>query len=282
MVPTSATLIGNATERQTIATVCQTCTTGLFSRDSFSKAWSSRSLYDGFSYHTTWEQICASSSQGCSWCSLLLASKDDTMVREDLPQITVGISPSRNKGATPYGVQVLKLMFNNIPNSTFYIYTIANNPASDYIIARDILLKVSSPTTCNLAFECMNECILHHKHCPKPQHGDLPTRVIDCSDPKGPTLVITGGLKDLYVALSYVWGESQPNCTTTQNLSSYLKKINADLLPQTTKDAITTTCAYGLRYLWEILSVFYRTRAQTRIARSRRCAGSSEMHTSLS
>ncbi|KIJ39461.1 hypothetical protein M422DRAFT_143567, partial [Sphaerobolus stellatus SS14] len=53
-----------------------------------------------------------------------------------------------------------------------------------------------------------------------------------------------------YAALSYVWGEEQPYSTKTDNIDSYIRGIDAPLIPQTIKDAITTTHVFGIRYLW--------------------------------
>ncbi|KAK5995379.1 hypothetical protein PT974_03783 [Cladobotryum mycophilum] len=55
---------------------------------------------------------------------------------------------------------------------------------------------------------------------------------------------------DYYVALSYVWGEKQPNCTTNTTLSSYMEHIDTKLIPKTIRDAIKVTQTLGLRYLW--------------------------------
>ncbi|EIW62676.1 HET-domain-containing protein, partial [Trametes versicolor FP-101664 SS1] len=53
-----------------------------------------------------------------------------------------------------------------------------------------------------------------------------------------------------YLALSYVWGEPQPHQTTTCNISTYAKRIDVSLLPQTIRDAIAVTHSLGLQYLW--------------------------------
>ncbi|EIW52281.1 HET-domain-containing protein, partial [Trametes versicolor FP-101664 SS1] len=53
-----------------------------------------------------------------------------------------------------------------------------------------------------------------------------------------------------YLALSYVWGEEQPHQTTTSNVSAYSAGIDAFLLPQTIRDAISVTRTLGFQYLW--------------------------------
>ncbi|KAF4441595.1 hypothetical protein F53441_11999 [Fusarium austroafricanum] len=57
-----------------------------------------------------------------------------------------------------------------------------------------------------------------------------------------------------YLALSHPWGEataSNPHfCTTISNLAHHLTEMKFDQLPNTFKDAVTTTRALGIRYLW--------------------------------
>lgn len=53
-----------------------------------------------------------------------------------------------------------------------------------------------------------------------------------------------------YAALSYCWGYSQPVTTKDVNLLRHLRKISYDNLPQTLQDAIKTTKAMGIRFLW--------------------------------
>lgn len=78
----------------------------------------------------------------------------------------------------------------------------------------------------------------------------MPTRLVDCSDLRHPKLVETKDVAGTYVALSYVWGEDQPHKTTTRNIATYHHGIDASILPQTINDAIRTTRALGIRYLW--------------------------------
>jgi hypothetical protein len=53
-----------------------------------------------------------------------------------------------------------------------------------------------------------------------------------------------------YVALSYYWGTTQHFTTTSANLARMKERICWNELPQTIKDAITTTRALGIQYLW--------------------------------
>ena len=111
---------------------------------------------------------------------------------------------------------------------------------------------MKSVETCRLALHHMSYCLKNHSECSKPsQDRVLPTRVVDCTNPERPRLYVTGGdVRGSYVALSYAWGEDQPNKTKRDNVDIYSQEINIDLLPQTTRDAIWATHAFGEKYLW--------------------------------
>lgn len=112
------------------------------------------------------------------------------------------------------------------------------------------MLQVGSSRSTRLAQQCMERCIRTHAQCPKPQQVELPTRVIDCSDVKKPKLILGGGRRGRYAALSYVWGGPQ-FCTTTENIHSLVHEgIDNHTLPQTILDAIRTTNSMGIPYLW--------------------------------
>lgn len=93
---------------------------------------------------------------------------------------------------------------------------------------------------------------MDHKTCPQPTILFLPTRVIDCDNPRKPRLLITTELSSRaqYATLSYVWGEKQPHRTTSNNLKEYEFGINPKFIPATIWDAIRVTRFLGLRYLW--------------------------------
>jgi hypothetical protein len=111
---------------------------------------------------------------------------------------------------------------------------------------------MKSAETCRLALDYVSYCLKHHSDCPKPSYDRvLPTRVIDCTKPEHPRLYITGGtVRGSYVALSYVWGEDQPNKTKGYNIDAYTRGIDVGLLPQTARDAIWATHASDETYLW--------------------------------
>lgn len=127
----------------------------------------------------------------------------------------------------------------------------SGNVAAPYISGRSLFLEVGSNHAISLAMELMQNCSNNHdcSHPPDPC-PPLPTRVIDCSDPSRPCLLVTNGLRERYVALSYVWGEPQLHSTTTKNIDSYIKSIDFELFPKTLCDAVLTTRRLDIRYLW--------------------------------
>lgn len=102
----------------------------------------------------------------------------------------------------------------------------------------------------------MSTCSNEHPECVQ-RDSPLPARLLDLSsfsDADGERnlrLYISRPYdRDRYAALSYCWGYSQPVVTTHQNLFQHLQAIRYDSLPQTLQDAVRTSKAIGLEYLW--------------------------------
>ncbi|KAK7032366.1 hypothetical protein VNI00_013114 [Paramarasmius palmivorus] len=235
--------------------VCHTCRNGgIFTQKNFQEAWSSR----GFSYITTLNQIQESTDkEQCRWCMKVLLPAVKNLNKERIVKVTITFrSTSAHDVATPKGVLTLRLGINDIPHSVYYVYTDGDDPSAPHIIARSRILQLNALSTRKLAVDCIQKCIHTHQRCRAIicLHSNdpiLPTRVIDCSDLERVKLHLnTTNERAPYVALSYVWGEPQPHCTTTQNLDIYLVGIDSNLLPQTISDAIASTRSLGLRYLW--------------------------------
>ncbi|KAI0333419.1 HET-domain-containing protein [Cubamyces sp. BRFM 1775] len=137
------------------------------------------------------------------------------------------------------------------------IYTTLDDPAQAWISQRPRLTDVGSSRTLYLAKACINVCMHAHERClgisPRPSDAlppPQPTRLVDCSKPTYPRIVLSNGTRRIYAALSYVWGESQPHRTTKSNLSSYITGIDPVTLPQTIRDAIHVTHQLGIYFLW--------------------------------
>lgn len=74
---------------------------------------------------------------------------------------------------------------------------------------------------------------------------------MDCTNLARPRLISPTKDHGEYLALSYVWGNSeQAHQTTTSNVSAYERGINPRMLPQTLRDAIRVTHMLGFRSLW--------------------------------
>ncbi|KAI0323731.1 HET-domain-containing protein [Cubamyces sp. BRFM 1775] len=138
----------------------------------------------------------------------------------------------------------------------FFLSTPEGDPAARWIQNRMLIPHVGWPYALALAKTCIEECVRDHPECqaitPYPiGSAPLPTRLIDCSNPDRLRLVATDpGMRGVYIALSYVWGEDQPHQTTKANLSSYKDRIDPAILPQTLRDAIHVTRALGIDFLW--------------------------------
>jgi len=81
----------------------------------------------------------------------------------------------------------------------------------------------------------------------------MPTRVIDVgtNTTKNIRLYETMGEKGEWIALTHLWGRSEPYFSTTrQNLYDRMAGIAWEKLPATFQDAVTVTRALGHRYLW--------------------------------
>ncbi|KAI1466121.1 heterokaryon incompatibility protein-domain-containing protein [Daldinia caldariorum] len=249
--------------------VCNDCWNGLFARGNFRDIWENLGFFSSspkarlYTYTSTWNQIEQSSQGGCNWCTLLVSTAksdkrynyphdEDAFFRSFTQTFTVSFKPPSYDGKALVGAQLICVRVGDYELISFPLYTSPDDPCADEVLARDRIYRMKSTETCRLALEHLSHCINDHSACPKPsQVRPLPTRVIDCTDPERPRLYITGGnVNGSYVALSYVWGESQPHKTTQNNLDAYTREIPTDLLPQTSRDAIWATKAFGEKYLW--------------------------------
>ena len=71
----------------------------------------------------------------------------------------------------------------------------------------------------------MQDCLLNHEQCPRPDSSFIPTRLIDVGkdDCKQSIHVhLTSGEKTPYAALSYCWGGPQRVTMTTVNMNDML------------------------------------------------------------
>ncbi|KAK6850694.1 HET-domain-containing protein [Apiospora arundinis] len=118
-------------------------------------------------------------------------------------------------------------------------------------------LKSLSPANSTAIKAYLKNCSETHTICRLNQNTELPSRLVDVeAEPKGVRLVRTDNLPagTSYTALSHVWGSPRTTppflVTTLKNLSSMKEFVQLESLPQTFQDAVETTRALGLRYVW--------------------------------
>ncbi|KAI0633192.1 heterokaryon incompatibility protein-domain-containing protein [Trametes polyzona] len=251
--------------RETPPTICRSCWRGPCAAQlgllSEPYCWEESELSGGFVYWTSWAAL--------KWCQILLESYNSTMAQTQIKlttrfKIRVGSPRLTPLERTPEGAQLLRVyLYLRFPETQrcqlecdFVVYTSADDPASEYITARPLLLDLGSPRALTLAQECLWACVHSHERCRSLTRGTrqftapLPTRLVDCTDPDRPRLLHTDGQCGAYLALSYVWGETQPYRTTVANLSKYTDHIDPAILPQTIRDAIRVTHSLGFGSLW--------------------------------
>ena len=104
-----------------------------------------------------------------------------------------------------------------------------------------------------IASDLLKDCIENHKYCPRVAAALLPTRVLDIqaqdlgSDVR---LFESNGAQASYAALSYCWGMNQDKALFKSRLVQYCNRIELSTLPKAIQEAVQTTRALGVRYLW--------------------------------
>lgn len=99
----------------------------------------------------------------------------------------------------------------------------------------------------------INDCTTNHQPCNRNMYGSLPTRVLDVGllGESGVKLYITTEKQQgQYATLSHCWGRKQIYRLTSETQRALTDGILLSELPKTFIDAIVTTRAIGLKYLW--------------------------------
>ncbi|KAK0736849.1 heterokaryon incompatibility protein-domain-containing protein [Apiosordaria backusii] len=194
--------------------------------------------------------------QGCAWCLEL-----SRILKECPCNDEVAVSVGFEQDFEPYQWTPLqrelyiRVRSENRPKSynTYRLYTAATDPAAVYIAARERITNLSTPESFRLAQECIGKCLGSHANCQKPDLSTLlPDRVLDCSDPNNPKLVLTNGTqRGPYLTLSYVWGDDEQLTTTTSNIDQHVSHgIPSTMLPPTIRDAVFVTHSLKQQFLW--------------------------------
>ncbi|KAK5447946.1 hypothetical protein LTS15_009445 [Exophiala xenobiotica] len=191
------------------------------------------------------------SSKLCNLCGLLYVLVLASAISSTS---IVSVSAWRTGG----GFQTLFVQLQVMPQGRmhsyeFEIFADSDDPISNLVQARDLLLDVASPEAFRQAQGWLTECPSHH-HCSKAVDSALPTRVISIpaiGSTERPKLVEGAGKIDRYAALSYCWGPvPQPFMTTSENVEAYMNEIAWSKLPQTITDAIRVAQHLQIPYLW--------------------------------
>ncbi|KDR68428.1 hypothetical protein GALMADRAFT_257155 [Galerina marginata CBS 339.88] len=200
--------------------------------------------------HTYKRSFQASSKSGCRWCEYVVKHLHRHSL-ESVP-ITVALKLSQDDKSSIQEIDVHCTTDGSAFRANYHIYAEHNNPAASFVFGRPMMLDINSLRAQEEALKSLLHCEQHHEHCPRPTHDPvLPARVIDCQDPAHPRLVSHDStMRGKYLALSYVWGEPQPYSTNELNVKAYHERVDPAYLPQTIRDAISTTHAFGVRYLW--------------------------------
>ncbi|ROT39006.1 HET-domain-containing protein [Sodiomyces alkalinus F11] len=115
---------------------------------------------------------------------------------------------------------------------------------------------LGSASNFEIANRWLADCRDNHPDCLVNDVRALPTRVIDVglgsssSPPERPRLLLSGGKKAEYVALSHCWGGRIATLLTTETQSDFQRGLPVDELPANFHDAIAITRRLGIRYLW--------------------------------
>ncbi|KAH9887716.1 heterokaryon incompatibility protein-domain-containing protein [Cubamyces lactineus] len=226
----------------------------------------------GYTYHVSPQALLFRATFGCEWCGFLMKQlgartlksnmwRPITRCRRPLNVRIGGVLETES--GDPAALCIVVDNGINLYDGPVRLYdklstyTTADDPAARYVHGRARRTDVGSDRTFALAMECIERCVREHERCrvissshPNTLVGRAPTRLIDCTEPQQPRIVLTNGALRDYVALSYVWGEDQPHRTTKANLSSYMVGINPSDLPQTIRDAIYVAHKLGVGFLW--------------------------------
>ncbi|KAI0633199.1 heterokaryon incompatibility protein-domain-containing protein [Trametes polyzona] len=221
-----------------------------------------------YSYSRPWYALQYCANAGCSWCQRLVEYvRPPHCGSLRIPwkcKLQIRIESAHDGDYTPNGARYFKYRCIRPRTGSPYaavmmgfhvVLAMEGDPASAFIPTRPLVVNVGSPHTLALAQGCLHDCMSSHERCRglalEPHSTPLPTRLIDCTDPRRPRLIHTAGGFGEYVALSYVWGPGiQPQRTTIDNLSTYLDHIELAQLPQTIRDAIHVAYSLGFRLLW--------------------------------
>ncbi|KAF2650788.1 HET-domain-containing protein [Lophiostoma macrostomum CBS 122681] len=211
----------------------------------------------------------ASAEAGCSFCGAL---RDAVLTLDlrDYMEVVIDLSyywrPKYTNVPGLYRLLATVTAKSKIPGNEDYmcqrmfLVDSEQNTCSDWLQLQPAPRKQAlAPENLNMLQEAMEDCIASCDH-PQPSEW-IPTRLIDLEADNsidGMRLIETRTAclqkPFRYVALSYCWGpkemaELQPR-TTSNTQSTFLAEIPMSCLTPTLRDAVLTTRALSIRYIW--------------------------------
>ncbi|KAH9908281.1 heterokaryon incompatibility protein-domain-containing protein [Xylariomycetidae sp. FL2044] len=145
------------------------------------------------------------------------------------------------------------------------IFADPDTSAGQYFLGRLITSTRNPEYHIPYAKEWLRHCQENHTECVAQSEGEgqaefdstMPTRLIHVGNPSDgrlPRLVVPSmdGIKEPYVALSYVWGEGNRQAVKLhrENLDDLLEHLDETLMSRSQQEAMTITRGLGIGYLW--------------------------------
>ena len=242
------------------AHVCDRCWNSFFNTEAFERCCTSQNPVNHEKNGTeATATVCEVKNAICNWCDYIKRFISEKWAPED--KITTYLAPSAIRSCTPLG------------NNTFYLsischsetgkwrggaslflhaLTTAEDPASDYVTARPLRTDPDSEAARLQIGTWLRECRSHQRCSTLHEARFLPTRVIEVS-PLGRRSARVVESKDLcgpYAVLSYCWGKDKFLTLTESNYAQLTEGLDEEALPPTIRDAVATTRALSIPYLW--------------------------------
>ncbi|KAI8966892.1 HET-domain-containing protein [Daldinia sp. FL1419] len=183
----------------------------------------------------------------CPRCQFLRAAVDAESVLELLPTGFPGpLSLYTEKYSTPL----------NLDGTPFAEFEHSAKFTKTKWIYKDQLFQSSLKWAQDKIANCLNSEESTHQLCRRQSGEDrpfTPLRLINVNRPdlEGDVVLESGIPSSSYVALSYCWGNYEPECITTEgSLEENMQRIPWTKLPRTFRDAVEFTRGLGIQYLW--------------------------------
>ncbi|KXH60176.1 heterokaryon incompatibility protein [Colletotrichum salicis] len=135
--------------------------------------------------------------------------------------------------------------------SRLSLFASRTTPAAHKYIERYITANHDPDVYMHLASWRLKKCNDSHKFC-KPRSSEMPTRVIAVGkNNEKPKLIVTNGLTEPYIALSYCWGPGTDTFRLTHKTKNeLLDGVVQEKLTRAHQESIRFARSLGIEYLW--------------------------------